>query len=82
MKEICFKINDEVSGIRFFKASHLANSQKYQSPEIVNEQMGKQVLRSLLNDIKEQPFYAIIADETTDISGKEQLAISLRWVTD
>ena len=60
------------------------NDKKYQSPEIVNEQiqlMSKQVLRSLLINIKEQPFYGIIADETTDISGKEQLAISLRWVT-
>ena len=57
---------------------------KYQSPEIVNEQirlMSKQVLRSILINIKKQPFYGIIADETTDISGKEQLAISLRWVT-
>ena len=57
---------------------------KYQSPEIVNEQirlMSKQVLRSILINIKKQPFYGIIANETTDISGKEQLAISLRWVT-
>ena len=57
---------------------------KYQSPEIVNEQiqlMSKHVLRSLLTYIKAEPFYSIIADETTDVSGKEQLAISLRWVT-
>jgi hypothetical protein len=56
---------------------------KYQSPEIVNEQielMGKEVLRSLLKDINAQPFYALIADETRDASGKEQLAISIRWV--
>lgn len=57
---------------------------KYQSPEIVNEQiqlMSKQVLQSILINIKKQPFYGIIADETKDISGKEQLAISLRWIT-
>ena len=57
---------------------------KYQSPEIVNDQiqlMSKHVLRSLLTNIKAEPFYSIIADETTDVSGKEQLAISLRWVT-
>lgn len=55
--------------------------QKYQSPEIVNEQiqlMSKQSLRSLLTEIKSEVNYAIIADETRDISGKEQLAISLR----
>ena len=54
---------------------------KYQSPEIVNEQirlMSKQVLRSILINIKKQPFYGIIADETTDISGKEQLAIIIK----
>ena len=54
--------------------------QKYQSPEIVNEQMSKQLLRSLLAEIKSEENYAIIADKTGDISGKEQLAISLRWV--
>ena len=57
---------------------------KYQSPEIVNEQiqlMTKQVLRSILINIKKQPFSGIIADETTDISGKEQLALSIRWLT-
>ena len=55
------------------------------SPEILNELielMAQTVLRSLLEDIKSVPFYSSIADETCDISGKEQLAISLRWVTD
>ena len=46
--------------------------------------MANQLLRSLLDDIKAsqcgQPFFAIIADETRDISGVEQLSISLRWV--
>ena len=40
------------------------------------------MLRSLLIDIKKQPFYAIIADETRDISGKEKLALSIRWVSE
>lgn len=60
-------------------------NKKYQSPEIVNEQinlMYKNVLRSLITNIREQRFYGLIADETRDISGKEQLAICLRWVTD
>ena len=46
--------------------------------------MANQLLRSLLDDIKanqcDQPFFAIIADETRDISGLEQLALSIRWV--
>ena len=62
-------------------------AKKYLSPEIINEQsalMANQLLRSLLDDIKPnqcyQPFFAIIADETRDISGLEQLVLSLRWV--
>ena len=61
------------------------NSSRYQSPEIINELMelmSKNLLRSLLADIKAQPFYAIIADETRDISGREQLALSIRWVSE
>ena len=56
---------------------------KYQSPEIVNEQiqlMAHCVLRSVLDDIRSQSYYSLIVDETRDVSGKEQLAISLRWV--
>ena len=54
------------------------------SPEIINEQialMANQLLRSLLDVIKAKQcdqHFAIIADETRDIS--EQLALSLRWV--
>ncbi len=69
--------------------SYLRNK-KYLSPEIVNEQiasmasMANQLLRSLLDDIKanqcDQPLFAIIADETRDISGLEQFSLSLRWV--
>ena len=59
-------------------------AKKYLSPEIINEQialMANQLLQSLLNDIKanqcDQPFFAIIADETRDTSRLEQLALSL-----
>ena len=38
------------------------------------------VLRSVLDDIRSQTYYSLIVDETRDVSGKEQLAISLRWV--
>ena len=61
------------------------NDQKYQSPEITNEQielMFKNMLRSLLANIKKQLFYGLIGDETRDVSGKEQLTGCLRWVSD
>ncbi len=56
------------------------NHQKYQSPEIVNKQielMFKNMLRSLLTNIKEQPFYGFIADETRDISRMSCDSISI-----
>ena len=51
------------------------------SPIIINElitTMGLIVLRSLLkcSPVK----YAIIADEATDVSNREQLNVSIRWV--
>ena len=61
------------------------NHSRYQSPEIINEiieLISKNLLRSLLADIKAQPFYAIIADESRDISGREQFALSIRWVSE
>ena len=54
---------------------------KYQSPEIINEQIqlfAHTLLWELLAKIHEARFYSIIADETRDISGAEQLAISLK----
>ena len=42
--------------------------------------MSKQLLRSLLTEIKSEVNYAIITNETRDISRKQQIAISLRCV--
>ncbi len=56
---------------------------KYMSHDIINEQiqlMAHHVLRGLLASIKEAKFYSIICDETQDISGKEQLGLTVRWV--
>ena len=56
-------------------------SGKYLSPAIVNELiqlMALQVLRTLLDNIRSERFYSLIVDETRDVSGKGQLAISLR----
>ena len=44
------------------------------------EMMANSLLRNLLYEIKESEWYAIIADETRDSSGKEQLTVSIRWV--
>ena len=56
---------------------------KYLSHDIINEMieiMAHEVLRSILAEVKDAKWFALIADETRDISGVEQFAVSLRWV--
>ena len=55
---------------------------KYTSHEIQNEIisiMANNVIRDLIADIR-GGFFAIIVDEYTDISNKEQLTICIRWI--
>ena len=59
------------------------NENKYQSPEIINEMieiMALKVLCSLLLDIKSRHWFSLMADETRDVSNREQLVLCLRWV--
>lgn len=61
------------------------HEKKYQSPEIINEMieiMAHDVLRSLLSDIKSRRWFSLMADETRDVSNREQLVLCLRWVSD
>lgn len=39
--------------------------------------MSLQVQRQLLSEISKQPFYAVMSDETTDISSKEQMSVQM-----
>ncbi len=55
---------------------------KFTSHENQNEfleVMSHIILRTLLGDIKNSPFLTIMADETTDVSNKEQLTLVIRW---
>ena len=55
----------------------------YKSHDIINELiqlMAHQQLKKLLQDVHEAEWFALIADETRDVSGSEQLGVSLRWV--
>jgi hypothetical protein len=58
---------------------------RYISPDIVNElieMMGNAILRSILQDIKGNlGLFGLIADESRDISNKEQLTCILPWVS-
>ena len=58
---------------------------KYQSPEIVNElieMMGNHALRSVLSSMCNQRWFALLADETRNISNREQLVLCIRWVSE
>ena len=58
---------------------------KYDSPEIQNEIiniMSQQIVRDIAFEVREADFFSILADETADISNREQLVICLRWVDD
>lgn len=57
---------------------------KYVSPNVQNELlkiMALAVLREISNTIRESSFYAIMCDECTDVSNKEQIVICIRWVS-
>lgn len=54
-----------------------------QSPVINNEQitmLGHCVVRNIVKNVSKAVWYSILADETRDISNKEQLTVCLRWV--
>ena len=44
------------------------------------EIMAHEALRTLVREIQESAFFALMADGTTDISGDEQLSICFRYV--
>ena len=58
---------------------------RYQSPTIVNELIeivANDVLRSMLASMFRHHWFALLADETRDISNREQLVFCIRWVSD
>ena len=59
------------------------HEKKYLSGDIVNEfiaLMGNVVLHELLSEIRVANIFSLIADEASDVSHKEQLCITVRWV--
>lgn len=61
------------------------NENVYTSPELQNELikvMGIHILRNISKEFQSSPFLTIMADETTDISNEEQVAIVFCRVTD
>jgi hypothetical protein len=44
------------------------------------ELCGAEVLKQIVREIKAAKFFAVIADETTNTSGQEQLCLCVRYV--
>ncbi|KAG8229080.1 hypothetical protein J437_LFUL010143 [Ladona fulva] len=64
---------------------HIENGRKnatYMSPQIQNEIIslcGEVIKDNITTDVKKAYAYSILADESSDISGKEQLSIGVRF---
>ena len=59
---------------------------RHLSHDSVNEQialMGQSILRTLFKNIKESvpAWFAVVADEATDVANREQFNLSIRWVS-
>ena len=55
----------------------------YTSGDIQNEilsVMANDILRSVAEEVKSAKFCTVMADETTDVSNKEQVVMCLRWI--
>ena len=44
------------------------------------EHMGKNIVRKTVEDVQASPFFAVIADEVSDVSNWEQLGIAIRYI--
>ena len=67
------------------RKSYKIKSYKWLSHDIVNEildMMANSILSTLQNEIKSCDFFALIVDETSDISKKEQVSLCTRIVKD
>jgi len=57
--------------------------ESYASHDIQDEilkLMSRAIILKIVENVQRSHYFAIIADESTDISGSQQLSISLRWV--
>ena len=56
---------------------------KYMHGDIQNELleiMALEVLRDLLDEIRQSKFFSYMCDETSDLSNLEQLVVCIRWI--
>ncbi len=46
----------------------------------IQQLMSNDFVRKIVHSVKDTGYFAVIADESTDISGDQQLTVSLRWI--
>ena len=74
-----------VLGCEYLQKIRKADNAKYTSERFMQEvveALGKVVHDDILKEVKASPFFAILADETTDIAFLEQLILYVRCVSD
>ena len=62
---------------------HSPRNARYLSPKIQNELIavnGDMIRRSIVNECNSCLFWSVMADETTDVSTKEQVSVCIRYV--
>ena len=63
----------------------LCKYRSYTSPQIQNEileMLSREVLQSILTSVGKSNIFSILADESTDISSKQQLSFCIRYISD
>ncbi|XP_065197012.1 52 kDa repressor of the inhibitor of the protein kinase-like [Sycon ciliatum] len=67
----------------FHKKPGGGRSIKYTTPRIQNQLVeccGDDIRKQILDEVKKSPFFTVLADEATDASNTEQMAIVLRYL--
>ncbi|KAJ8897341.1 hypothetical protein PR048_002687 [Dryococelus australis] len=72
------------SGTRHRHLTHCSRNATYVSPEIQNEVIGicrKLIQKKIISEIKNAECFAILGDETLDVSGQEQFSLCIREIS-
>ena len=65
-------------------AQHLAqapHNAQYTSKTIQNEVVAQAICSDIIQEVQRAQYYVVIADEVTDVSNKEQLSLTLRYIS-
>ena len=72
-----------LQGCEYLSNLHLAGNAHYRSERVIQEflvELGTQVFRSMLSQLQDSPYIALMADETTDIAITKELILYARYI--